>query len=80
MKNYIEFVFDGIGQVSIMEEVKAQSMLGTDDFIAEFEDYLAGIWNTPEVIKDQRMLKRPLLKAIFYKVGKKNKIKRNRLI
>ena len=44
-----------------MEEVKAQYMLGTGDYIAEFEDYLAGIGNTPEVIKDQRILKRPLL-------------------
>ncbi len=80
MKNYIEFVADGIGNESVMEEVKAQCMLGTDDFITEFEDYLAGIGKTPEVIKNQRMLKRPSLEVIFSNVLKNNRLKRNRLI
>ena len=40
-----------------MKEVKAQCVLGTDSFLAEFEDYLSGIGKTPEIIKNQRMLR-----------------------
>jgi len=32
-------------------------VLGTDDFLAEFEDYLSGMGKTPEIIKNQRMLR-----------------------
>jgi len=46
----------------------------------EFEDYLAGIGKTSEIVKKQRMLRRPSLEAIFYKVGKNNRFKRDRLI
>ena len=80
MGNYVKFVADGIGKESIMNKVKAQCMLGTDDFIAEFEDYLAGIGKIPEIIKDQRMLNRPSLEGLFSQVGKGDRLKRDRVI
>ena len=51
-KSYIDFVLEGIGRISVMKEVKAQCVLGTDEFLAVFEDYLSGIGKTPEIIKN----------------------------
>ncbi len=79
-KGYMQFVLEGIGKDSIMKQVKAQCVLGTESFIAEFEDYLVGLGGIPEIIKDQRMMNRPSLEDIFSKVSKKNRLKRDKLI
>lgn len=79
-KNYIQFVSEGIGKASIMKEVKAQCILGTDEFLAEFEDYLTGLDKIPEFSKNQRYLNRPSLEKIFSKCNKTNRAQRDKLV
>jgi hypothetical protein len=62
---YQEFVHAGIGGESLWEEVRAQIVLGEDDFVNELSDYLATRKNVAELPKTQRYMKRPSLDELF---------------
>ncbi len=60
---------EGIAQESIWKDVKAQSILGEEEFTETFSDYVKGYRDIPEIPKTQRFLKRPALDSLFgYKV------------
>src|SRR5215813_14162085 len=68
-KKYHEFVADGLDGASIWEELKAQSILGTDGFAEALVDHVTGKREIKEIPKGQRFLGRPSLEKLFYGVG-----------
>jgi hypothetical protein len=70
----------GIGKESIWEGVKGQAILGEDDFVGRFTDYLGRHKNVPEIPKSQRYANRPALEKIFEKSILSDRAKRNRRI
>jgi len=79
-KAYRKFVEDGIKQESIWEAVRAQSILGEEEFTATLTDYLRGKKDIAELPKSQRYIDRPSLENIFSKNILKDISKRNRKI
>jgi REP element-mobilizing transposase RayT len=79
-KAYRKFVEDGIKQESIWEAVRAQSILGEEEFTATLTDYLRGKKDIAELPKSQRYIDRPSLEKIFPKNILKDISKRNRKI
>ena len=79
-KAYRKFVEDGIKQESIWEAVRAQSILGEEEFTATLTDYLRGKKDIAELPKSQRYIDRPSLENIFSKNILKDIGKRNRKI
>ena len=79
-KAYRKFVEDGIKQESIWEAVRAQSILGEEEFTATLTDYLRGKKDIAELPKSQRYIDRPSLEKIFSKNILKDISKRNRKI
>jgi REP element-mobilizing transposase RayT len=79
-KAYRKFVEDGIKQESIWEAVRAQSILGEEEFTATLTDYLRGKKDIAELPKSQRYIDRPSLEKIFSKNILKDIGKRNRKI
>lgn len=79
-KAYRKFVEDGIKQESIWEAVRAQSILGEEEFTATLTDYLRGKKDIAELPKSQRYIDRPRLENIFSKNILKDISKRNRKI
>ena len=79
-KAYRKFVEDGIKQESIWEAVRAQSILGEEEFTATLTDYLRGKKDIAELPKSQRYVDRPSLDKIFSKNILKDISKRNRKI
>jgi putative transposase len=80
VKAYRKFVEDGIKQESIWEAVRAQSILGEEEFTATLTDYLKGKKDIAELPKSQRYTDRPSLEKIFSKNILKDISKRNRKI
>ena len=64
-KEYRGFVRGGIKGTSLWKEVKAQSILGAEDFIEGLVDYVKGHEAIPEIPKAQRYLNRPSLAQLF---------------
>jgi hypothetical protein len=64
-KAYQTFVQSGIRQESIWKALKAQSILGKDEFTTTLMDYLMGKRDIPELPKIQRYADRPSLTQIF---------------
>jgi putative transposase len=79
-KAYRKFVVDGIKQESIWEAVRAQSILGEEEFTATLTDYLRGKKDIAELPKSQRYIDRPSLENIFSENILKDISKRNRKI
>jgi REP element-mobilizing transposase RayT len=79
-KAYRKFVEDGIKQESIWEAVRAQSILGEEEFTATLTDYLRGKKDIAELPKSQRYIDRPSLENIFSKNILKDISKRNKKI
>ena len=79
-KAYRKFVEDGIKQESIWKAVRAQSVLGEEEFIATLTDYLRGKKDISELPKSQRYIDRPSLEKIFSKSVLKDISKRDRKI
>jgi len=50
---------------SIWEKVRAQSILGREDFVEGIEDYVRGYKDIPEIPKSQRYMSRPILEILF---------------
>ncbi len=64
-REYRNFVKKGIGLKSIKEDVKAQSILGKDDFVNALKDYIKGHRDIADIPKSQRYLDRPKLNDLF---------------
>jgi len=62
---YRRFVRDGIGVESIWNSVRAQSVIGDDDFVDGLDDYVKGRKQIPEIAKSQRFMNKPSLRDIF---------------
>ncbi len=79
-KEYRQFVKCGIGKETIWNEVKCQSILGEDDFVASLSDHLKRHRDVPEIPKSQRFANRPELDKIFTESILRDKRKRDRKI
>jgi len=79
-RGYREFVRGGIKGRSLWEEVKAQSILGAEDFVEGLIDYVKGHEAIPEIPKAQRFLNRPSLNQLFIGRVLRNMDKRNEKI
>ncbi len=73
------FILEGIDQKNIWEDVKAQTLLGNDEFLNQMIAYLKGCEQIKEIPKSQRFLDRPDLDAIFGTISG-DKLKRNEMI
>lgn len=74
---YQKFVQSGIRQESIWKALRAQSILGEEEFTTTLMDYLRGKRDIPELSKIQRYADRPSLQQIFLEkivqdIGKRN--------
>jgi putative transposase len=79
-RQYRKFVSEGIAQESIWKDVKAQSILGEEEFTETFSDYVKGYQDIPEIPKTQRFLRRPSLDSLFGDKVLHNLQKRNKAI
>jgi putative transposase len=70
-RHYRRFVREGITKASIWEEIRAQVLLGNEEFVEKLEGYE----EIAEVPRSQRYLSRPKLNAVFE--GKLTKTKRD---
>jgi REP element-mobilizing transposase RayT len=64
-REYRRFVSEGISERSLWKDVKAQSVLGEEEFTEKFEEYVKGYQDIPEIPKSQRFLQRPSLPSLF---------------
>jgi REP element-mobilizing transposase RayT len=79
-KKYKEFVGAGIREKGIWEDVKGQSILGSEEFVEKLIGYIKGQEDIKEIPKSQRYINRPALKEIFKKGMLLNKKDRNKRI
>ncbi len=79
-KEYRKFVRAGIGEASIWKDVHAQSILGKEEFVEEFADYVKGYRDILDIPKSQRFLKRPSLERVFSGNILRDMLKRNEAI
>lgn len=77
---YRKFVLGGIDMESIWRDVRGQSVLGGEEFIEGFIDYVRGHKDIPEIPKSQRYMNRPRLKEIFSEDVFQDKRRRDRKI
>lgn len=77
-KRYGEFVKDGIGGEKIHDTVKAQSILGREDFVEKLIKHVRGHEKFKEIPREQRYLGRPRLAEHFK--GVQGKQRRDRKI
>jgi putative transposase len=64
-QEYRDFVNEGIDQASIWQKVKAQSILGREDFPEDLVDYIKGHKDIIDIPRSQRYLARPGLESLF---------------
>ena len=79
-EKYKEFVEAGLSRDRLMEKVKAQSILGDDDFVEKLIGYVRGYQDIREIPRSQRYIKRPKLDELFDMKARSNKEKRNKRI
>lgn len=77
VRKYGYFVRDGIGRENIWRNLKAQSLLGDEDFIDRLVDRVRGHEEIKEIPKSQRFINRPSLEEIF-RDTEKSKDRRDR--
>ena len=77
-KKYREFVKAGIGESTIWTSVKGQIILGKEDFVEKFIDYVRKHEEIKEIPRSQRYVNRPALAQLFKADTMKNKLKRNK--
>jgi REP element-mobilizing transposase RayT len=73
VRKYRGFVFDGIGGQRIWHKVKAQSILGEEEFGNRLIDFVRRYEEVREIPKSQRYLNRPTLAEIFRDLGGEKK-------
>lgn len=64
-QEYIKFVAAGIKEDSIWTKVKGQVILGENDFVEEFIDYIKGRESIKEIPRNQRYINRSVLEELF---------------
>lgn len=64
-QEYRDFVNAGMDKESIWKQVKAQSILGGDNFSEDFADCIKGNKDIVDIPRSQRYLDRPDLQSIF---------------
>jgi REP element-mobilizing transposase RayT len=79
-REYRQYVRMGIGNESVWAEVKGQTILGEDDFVGRFTDYLGRHRDVPEIPKSQRYATRPVLEKLFAGSILGDRAKRDRMI
>jgi putative transposase len=79
-KEYRQFARWGIGKEPIWTAVKGQVILGEDEFVGTFVDYLRKHKDIPEIPKGQRYVSRPGLDKLFTEPIRRNRKDRNRKI
>jgi REP-associated tyrosine transposase len=79
-KAYRQFVKEGIKHKTIWNAVKAQSILGEEEFAITLMDYLSGKRNIAELPKSQRYVDRPNLDKMFSQNILQDITKRNKKI
>ena len=79
-RDYRAYVRRGIERESIWERVKGQAILGEDDFVDSFSDYLGRHQDVAEIPKSQRYATRPALDKIFNGSVISDRAKRDRMI
>ncbi len=73
------FMREGIGQLDIWNDVRRQTILGSDKFLSQVTSYVKGCEDVRELTKAQRYIAQPTLDEIFHnKIG--HKLDRNRKI
>lgn len=72
------FVEAGIGEKSIWKDLRGQSILGEEEFVAGLIDYVKGYRDIKEIPKSQRYADRPELDKLFDKAAIKDKTNRNK--
>jgi len=77
-QHYRRFVREGINSSSIWEDVRAQVLLGDEEFVEKLEGYVKGYEEIGEIPRRQRYVSRPPLKKLFD--GKLTKAKRDAAI
>ena len=76
--HYRQFVREGIARPSIWEGLRAQVLLGEEDFVEKLKGYVQGYEEIREIPRNQRYASRPPLKTLFD--GKLTKAKRDTAI
>lgn len=79
-KTYRRFVNEGILRDSLWQDVKAQSILGGDEFVQDFVEYAKGSREISAIPRIQRFMGRPSLAGIFTGDVLKDKKERNKAI
>ncbi len=64
---YRKFIKAGIHTCSLWDDVRAQSILGEDDFMDSLADYVKGRRDIAEIPKSQSFMDRPTLASLFSK-------------
>lgn len=79
-RSYRRFVREGLQEESPWKGVKAQSILGGEDFVRRLRPYLQGYREIPEIPREQRYLSRPSLEDLFGERTLQHRGRRNRRI
>jgi REP element-mobilizing transposase RayT len=79
-RRYRIFISEGVSQKSIWKDVKAQSVLGEEEFTERFGEYVKGYQDIPEIPKAQRFLQRPSLCGLFKEKALPDLLRRNEMI
>lgn len=80
MAKYRRFVQEGIKQESVWKDLRGQSLLGKDDFLVEFAEYLRDKEKIREIPKSQRLMNRPTIEALLTPEIIGHKKRRNKAI
>lgn len=75
---YRQFVREGVARPSIWEGLRAQVLLGEEDFVEKLKGYVSGYKEIREIPRNQRYVSRPPFKKLFD--GKLTKAKRDTAI
>jgi REP-associated tyrosine transposase len=76
-QEYCKFVSGGIGNGSVWNEVRGQTLLGGDEFVQSLADHLTRHNKVPEIPKSQRFAARPGLDKLFSAGVRKDRRKRD---
>ena len=77
---YRSFINEGINKASPLEELKAQILLGSEEFVTSLKSIFLDKEKVSEIPKHQRKLCRPSLNELFDKTTQQSKPKRNETI
>jgi putative transposase len=77
-QEYRQFIQWGIGERSVMLDVKGQVILGEDEFADTLVDHLKKHKHVPEIPRSQRYANRPMLEKIFQDSICRDKRKRDK--